>query len=146
MLASFARESPHSASFTARRGSRTTGTRCAASANRPVQKTVSNTSAPTAIPYDSTFSMTTTSGSPPVRSARTRTSLAVIPNALRAVAVEAQPGGLGSAGVDGEDARHAAFSFVQAWRVRQARNATQSRAVTSASYSRVPPSVTWTMP
>lgn len=50
MLASFARESPHSASFTARRGSMTTGTRLAASANLPAHQTVSNTSAPTAIP------------------------------------------------------------------------------------------------
>ena len=38
MLASLARESPHRASFTARRGSRTTGTRWAASAKRPAHQ------------------------------------------------------------------------------------------------------------
>ena len=43
---------------------------------------------------------------------------------------------------------HAALPpfFCQSHRFRQARNATQSRGVTAASYSRVPPSVTCTSP
>ena len=61
-------------------------------------------------------------------------------------ALEAQPRRLRGPGVDREDARHAAFSFDQAWSARHARKAIQSRAVTSASYRRVPPSVTWTIP
>ena len=148
MLASLARKSPHRASFTARRGSRTTGTRWAASAKRPAQQDRVEHLGPDGHAVRLHLLDDDDLGEPARAQRPDEHVVGGDAEALRAVAVEPQPGGLAGAGVDRQDARHAALPpfLCQSHRFRQARKAIQSRSVTSASYSRVPPSVTWTSP
>ena len=98
MLASFARESPHRASFTARRGSMTTGTRCAASANRPAQQDRVEHLGADGHPVGLDLLDDDDVGQPARPQRPDEDVVGGDPEPLRPAAVEPQPGGLGEPG------------------------------------------------